>query len=172
MNKLIISTSNIQLQTKILNFITSTLQILDSENNEQTNTTYDNNFIETSLSLFSIKSIFKLYKIKIDNSILILKECLQIGHNLAKNLKKSCKEFQNFQTLESPSSLIEYQSVLPKPIYSLFEGMIGNLLEYNRKKANKKLISRKKPTKPINQIKIKKISSFLTSIILSLSQKK
>ena len=78
MNKWIISTNNIQLQTKILNFITSTLQILDSENNEQTNTTYDNNFIETSLSLFSIKTIFKLYKIKIDDSILISKECLQI----------------------------------------------------------------------------------------------
>ena len=173
MNKWIISTNNIQLQTKILNFITSTLQILDSENNEQTNATYDNNFIETSLSLFSIKTIFKLYKIKIDNSVLMPKECLQIGHNLAKDLKKSCsKEFQNFQTLESPSSLNEYQSVLPKPIYSLFEGMIGNLLEYNRKRANVKLISRKKPTKPVNQIKIKKISSFLTSIILSLSQKK
>ena len=116
--------------------------------------------------------IFKLYKIKIDNSILTSKECSQIGINLAKDLKKSFKELQNFQIIESPSSLIEYQSVLPKPIYSLFKGMIGNLLECNRKKANEKQISRKKPTKPINQIKITKVSTFLTSIVLSLSKKK
>jgi hypothetical protein len=176
MNKWIILTNNIQLQTKILNFMISALQILDSENNEQTDIPYqilhNDNFVETSLSLFSIRTIFKLYKINVDNSILIPKEYLQIGSNLAKDLKKTCKEFQNFQILESPSSLIEYQSALPKSIYSLFEGMISNLLECNRKKANEKQISRKKPTKIVNQIRIKKISTFLSSIILSLSQKK
>ena len=156
MNKWIISTKNIQLQTKILNLITSALQILDSENNEQD----DDNLIETSISLFSIKTIFKLYKIKIDSSILMPKECSQIGINLAKDLKETCKKIQHFQTLESPNSLIEYQSVLPKPIYSLFEGMIGNLLECNRKKANEKQISRKKSTKPVNQNKIKKLAYF------------
>ena len=104
-------------------------------------TQHINNFIEISLSLFFIKIIFKLYKIKIDNSILTPKKCSQIGINLAKNLKESFKEFQNVQILESPSFLIEYQLVFPKSIYSLFEGMIGNLLECNKKKANKKQIS-------------------------------
>ena len=80
--------------------------------------------------------------------------------NLAKDLKETCKKIQHFQTLESPNSLIEYQSVLPKPIYSLFEGMIGNLLECNRKKANEKQISRKKSIKPVNQNKIKKLAYF------------
>src|SRR4051794_9833437 len=73
--------------------------------------------------------------------------------------------------LESPNSLNEYQSVLPKSIYFLFEGMISNLLEYNRKKANKKQITRKKPIKLVNQSKVKKISIFLTSTILSISKK-
>ena len=78
---------------------------------------------------------------------------------MAENLEKSRKEFKNFQSLESPNSLDEYQLALPKPIYFLFEGIISNLLENKRKKANKKQITRKKPIKPVNQIRIKKISS-------------
>ncbi|PKK57315.1 hypothetical protein RhiirC2_826194 [Rhizophagus irregularis] len=50
--------------------------------------------------------------------------------------------------------------------------MISNLLEYDKKKANEKQLIRKKPTKPLNKIKIKKISTFLTSVIVSLAQKK
>jgi len=173
MNKWIISTNNTQLQKKILNLIMPALQILDFENNEQINEQTNTTTVShQTISLFSIKTIFKLYKIKTNNSILTPKECLQIGYDLAKDLKKTCKEFQNFQALESPSSLNEYQSALPKSIYFLFEGIVSNLLEYNRKRANKIQITRKKLPKPVNQIKIKKISTFLTSTILSLSQKK
>ena len=144
MNKWIISTNNTQLQKKILNLITPALQILDSENNEQINEQTNMTTVsDQTLSLFSIKTIFKLYKIKINDSILTSKECSQIGYNLAKDLKKTCKEFQDFQALESPNSLNEYQSVLPKSIYFLFEGIVSNLLEYNRKSANKKQITRK-----------------------------
>jgi hypothetical protein len=176
-NKWIISTNNTQLQKKILNLITPALQILDSENNEQINEqineqTNTTTVSDQTLSLFSIKTIFKLYKIKINDSILTPKECSQIGYSLAKDLKKTCKELQDFQALESPNFLNEYQSVLPKSIYFLFEGMVSNLLEYNRKSANKKQITRKQQIKSVNQIKVKKISTFLTSTILSLSQKK
>ncbi|CAB5386728.1 unnamed protein product [Rhizophagus irregularis] len=174
MNKWIISTNNKQLQMKILNLMVSALQILNSENNDQTNITNVTNTeimpIESSPSLFTIKTIFKLYKIQINNSP---KECSQIGFNLAENLKKTCKEFINNKLpLESPNSLNEYQLALPKSIYSLFEEMISNLLEYDKKKANEKQLIRKKPTKPLNKIKIKKISIFLTSVIVSLAQKK
>ena len=102
--------------------------------------------IESSPSLFTIKTIFKLYKIKINNSP---EECSRIGFNLAENLKITRKEFINNKLpLESPNSLNEYQLALPKSIYSLFEGMISNLLEYDKNKANEKQISRKKSTKP------------------------
>ncbi|RIA89702.1 hypothetical protein C1645_824468 [Glomus cerebriforme] len=47
-----------------------------------------------------------------------------MGCNLASDLKKTCKGFQDFQALESPNSLNEYQLVLPKSIYFLFEGMV------------------------------------------------
>ena len=159
-NKWIISTNNKQLQMKILNLIIPALQILTSEN-DQTNTTITpfpthNTFIESLPSLFAIKTIFKLYKVKINYSH---KECLQIGFNLAKDLKKTCKEF-NKQILESPNSLNEFQSALPESIYSLFEGMVSKLLEYNSKKANEKQIIRKKLTKPINKVKIKKLAHF------------
>ncbi|CAB5357774.1 unnamed protein product [Rhizophagus irregularis] len=174
MNKWIISTNNKQLQMKILNLMVSALQILNSENNDQTNITNVTNTeimpIESSPSLFTIKTIFKLYKIQINNSP---EECSQIGFNLAENLKKTRKEFINNKLpLESPNSLNEYQLALPKSIYSLFEKMISNLLEYDKKKANEKQLIRKKPTKPLNKIKIKKISTFLTSVIVSLAQKK
>ncbi|CAB5393986.1 unnamed protein product [Rhizophagus irregularis] len=174
MNKWIISTNNKQLQMKILNLMVSALQILNSENNDQTNITNVTNTeimpIELSPSLFTIKTIFKLYKIQINNSP---EECSQIGFNLTENLKKTRKEFINNKLpLESPNSLNEYQLALPKSIYSLFEGMISNLLEYDKKKANEKQLIRKKPTKPLNKIKIKKISTFLTSVIVSLAQKK
>ena len=143
------------------------MQILNSENNDTLHT-----FIKSPPSLFTIKTIFKLYKININNSNLMPKECLQIGSNLAKNLEESRKEIKNFQPLESPNSLDEYQLALPKSIYFLFEGIIGSLLENKRKKANKKQITQKKPIKSINQIKIKNVCTILTSVIFSLSQKK
>ncbi|GBB89768.1 hypothetical protein RclHR1_16570003 [Rhizophagus clarus] len=118
-NKWVILSNNTQLQLKILNLIVPALQILNSEND-----TLHNTFIKSSPSLFSIKTIFKLYKININNSNLTPKECLQIGSNLAENLEKSRKEFKNFQLLESPNSLDEYQLALLKPIYSLFEEMV------------------------------------------------
>ncbi|PKK41135.1 hypothetical protein RhiirC2_803598 [Rhizophagus irregularis] len=90
MNKWIISTNNKQLQMKILNLMVSALQILNSENNDQTNITNVTNTeimpIESSPSLFTIKTIFKLYKIQINNSP---EECSQIGFNLTENLKKT-----------------------------------------------------------------------------------
>ncbi|GBC44106.1 hypothetical protein GLOIN_2v1761175 [Rhizophagus irregularis DAOM 181602=DAOM 197198] len=90
------------------------LQILDFENNEQINEQINEQTNTTTvpsqtLSLFSIQTIFKLYKIKINDSILTPEECSQMGCNLARDLKKTCKEFRDFQALESPNSLNEYQ---------------------------------------------------------------
>ncbi|CAB4444791.1 unnamed protein product [Rhizophagus irregularis] len=88
-SKWIISTNNIQLQKKILKLITPALQILDFENNEQINEQTNTTTVSSqTLSLFSIQIIFKLYKIKINDSILTPEKCSQMGCNLARDLKK------------------------------------------------------------------------------------
>ncbi|CAB5378554.1 unnamed protein product [Rhizophagus irregularis] len=85
------------------------LQILDFENNEQINE--QTNTTTVSSQTLSLFSILKLYKIKINDSILTPEECSQMGCNLARDLKKTCKEFQDFQALESHNSLNEYQKM-------------------------------------------------------------
>jgi hypothetical protein len=70
-NKWVILSNNTQLQLKILNLILPALQILSSKNDD---ILYDS-FIKSPPSLFSIRTIFKLYKININNSNLTPKKC-------------------------------------------------------------------------------------------------
>ncbi|CAI2194847.1 15139_t:CDS:1 [Funneliformis geosporum] len=98
-----------------------TFQVLESINNQINKAITPLQiplYQQLTSNLFIIKTIFKLYNVKLNNSkIIIPEEYLQIGSNLAKNIKKFHLEFNNKkQILESTNSLNEYQSALPKSL--------------------------------------------------------
>jgi hypothetical protein len=72
--------------------------------------------------------------------------------------------------LENPQSLDEYQNAIPAELYNLFGGMVGKLLLNRCQLANKVAISRKGKYVPkeVNQKKVQKITTMLSSMILTM----
>jgi len=174
---------DLEFQEKVLTAITPALQQLDSilillkpSNNIDNSSLQTKNLsseISKIPSLFAIRLIFKLYNIKLNkNSIQFnSKNCYLFGSELAEFLLKNCQHLRNNKiSLENPQSLDEYQNAIPVELYNLFGGIVEKLLLNRCQIANKTAKSRKDNyiLKEVNQKKVQKISTMLSSIILTI----
>ncbi|GET00647.1 hypothetical protein GLOIN_2v1474502 [Rhizophagus clarus] len=178
---------NSDLQERILAVITPALQQLNNTDNSSqksksssSKSNIENNSLQTinlssenkilkTPSLFAIKLIFKLYSINLNK--LNSKHSYLFGNKLAEFLLKNCKYLHvNKVFLENPQSLDEYQNAIPTELYNFFEGIISKLLFNRRQIANRVAKSRKVEyiPKEVNQKKLQKISTMLSSIILTI----
>ncbi|RHZ78996.1 hypothetical protein Glove_152g51 [Diversispora epigaea] len=168
LENLVVYSNDINLKNKTLSLITSTLQILKKDQ-------FNFNF-QNPPSLFTIQTIFKFYKINLNEKISWNhKECYDLGKKMANILLREKKQIisQKLQ-LEEPKSLLEFYKALPFQLIQFFEGLIQTFLEKLNNNANQKQQKRKKENyyfKNLNKKKIQKIIIFITSIIVSLGFK-
>jgi len=172
---------NPKFQEKVLAAITPALQLLNDVNNSLpknniiNNSQPANNLLQVSEenlripSFFVIKLIFKLYHINLNK--LNLKNCHLFGNELAEFLLKNRQYLHNNKViLENSQSLDEYQNAIPAELYNFFEGIVKKLLLNRCQIANNVARSRKKYifNKELNQKKVQKICTMLSSIILTI----
>ena len=183
---------NSEFQKRVLTVITPALQLLNLTNNidnslQTNNSSFSETFNDINNSsqannllsernknlkipsLFMVKLIFKLYQINLNK--INSKNCYLFGNELAESLLKNRQHLHNNKvSLENPQSLDEYQNAIPAELYDLFEGMVGKLLSNRCQIANRVAKSRNEKyiPKEINQKKVQKISTMLSSIILTI----
>ena len=173
-----------EFQEKLLAAIIPALQQLDLDSTQKLFN--DSNELQTEnlliseknnnlkiLSLFLIKLIFKLYHIDLNENPIQFdsKNCYSFRNELAESLLKNYQHLHNNKIfLENPRSLDEYQNAILIQLYKLFEGIVGKLLLNQCQIANKVAKSRKEKyiPKEVNQKKVQKISTMLSSIILTI----
>ncbi|CAI2181777.1 11465_t:CDS:1 [Funneliformis geosporum] len=134
---MVAKSDDIQMQEKVLKSIIPIIPaLLNFDCNED-----NNKNSQTTLSLFVINTIFKLYQIdfKTFNNILISEECIKLGQNFANMIEINLKNiYQQQNILESPNSLYEYQNALLPSMFCFFKGLIQILLEQKQTRFNKK----------------------------------
>ncbi|RHZ84666.1 hypothetical protein Glove_78g166 [Diversispora epigaea] len=122
--------NDINLKNKTLSLITPTLQIFKKDQ-------FNFNF-QNPPSLFTIQTIFKFYKINLNEKISWNhKECYDLGKKMANILLREKKQIisQKLQ-LEEPKSLLEFYKALPFQLIQFFEGLIQTFLEKLNNNAN------------------------------------
>ena len=117
-------------------------------------------------SFFIISSLFKLYRIKVQDYYYNFQDFQKIGSQIGLELLKNKKQIlQKKQELEEPNSLEEYRSALPLKLYGLLDSIIRILFEKRREYTNKQKKYR------YDDNKIQKVVVFICSIIISVGFK-
>ncbi|RHZ81047.1 hypothetical protein Glove_126g4 [Diversispora epigaea] len=127
-------------------------------------------------SLFTFRILLKMNKISNTYSTdftqldISDEKWSEIGKILANRIWKSRKEInQNKIDIQNPTSLENYYSVFPLYLTNFFENLIKEIFEKKIHLSNIRSKYRKKPLKQLNNKKILKIVTFITSILVGIT---
>jgi hypothetical protein len=174
---------NIEYKEKVLtNILNPALQIIKETQEMEARNSSSKAVVEISAisdllytkvpSPFVLNVFLKMHKIKLEdtNSFSLNEQSKTFGQNMAKTLWNSrTMLLEQKNKIKMPDSLDEYYNVLPPFLTCFFDGMLTDIYKKKLELSNIKLQQKNKPPKEIDILSIKKIITFLVSIIVHIA---